>query len=96
MLANIQLALSTLIVIALAFSVYYSFRYRREADPRLRGLYSSRMNIAMGIMLVILAVTQLFFLHDSVMRRIFGTVCLLLGVFNLFAGIRNHIHFSRL
>jgi hypothetical protein len=95
MLQMIQIALSTLIVITLLFTVYYSFRYRRERDARLRGLFAARMNIAMGLMLCCIAVSQLFFLTDSVTRRIFGTVCLLLGLFNLFAGIRNHGIFNR-
>lgn len=92
----IQTTLSLLIVIALGFTVFYSFRHRREQDIAYKGLYASRMNIAMGIMLVIIAISQLFFFTDSVTRRIFGTVCLLLGLFNLFAGIRNHGQFSRL
>ncbi|MCZ8513431.1 YtpI family protein [Paenibacillus filicis] len=95
MLTTTQAVFSVLIVIALLFSVYYSFRYRRESDPKLRGLYASRMNIAMGVMLIFIAVTQLFFFTDSVLRRIFGTVCLLLGLWNLFAGIRSHSHYSR-
>lgn len=95
MLEKIQVILSVLIVITLLFTVYYSFRYRRGQDATTRGLYASRMNIAMGLMLTVIAVSQLFFFTDSVTRRIFGTVCLLLGLFNLFAGIRNHIHFSR-
>jgi hypothetical protein len=76
-------------------SVYYSFRSRKQTDPKLRGLMASRMNIAMGIMLVIIAVTQLFFFTDSNVRRVFGTICFLLGLFNLFAGLRNQSHFNR-
>lgn len=95
MLFNIQMTLTTLIVIALCFSLFFSYRFRRESDPKRRGLLAARMNISMGLMLIIIAVTQLFFFEDSVTRRIFGTVCLLLGLFNLFAGIRNHLHFSR-
>lgn len=95
MLQTIQIVLSVLIVISLLFTVYYSFRYRRGQDARLRGLYAARMNVAMGVMLTVIAISQLFFFTDSVTRRIFGTICLLLGLFNLFAGIRNHAHFSR-
>jgi hypothetical protein len=91
----IQSILTGLILVSLLFTVYYSYRYRREQDPKLRGLYSSRMNIAMGLMLIILAVSQLFFFTDSVTRRIFGVICFLLGVFNFFVGIRNHMHFSK-
>ncbi|MEK8126791.1 YtpI family protein [Paenibacillus filicis] len=94
-LQTVQLSLSTLIVIAVAFSVYYSFRYRRQLDPVKRGILASRMNIAMGLMLILIALTQLFFFTDSVTRRIFGTICLLLGIWNLFAGLRNHLHYNR-
>lgn len=92
---TIQALLSIIIVLSLLLTVYYSYRYRREQDPKLRGLYASRMNIAMGSMLLILAVSQLFFFNDSVIRRIFGVVCFILGMFNFFVGLRNHIHFSR-
>ncbi|UJF34725.1 YtpI family protein [Paenibacillus hexagrammi] len=92
----IRFSLFALILITLVCSVYFSIRSRRAADVRMRGLYASRMNISMGLMLAVIAVTQLFFFQDSSFRRIFGTVCLLLGLFNLFAGIRNHGHFERL
>ncbi|UQZ83144.1 hypothetical protein SK3146_02305 [Paenibacillus konkukensis] len=90
-----QLILPVLIVITLAVSVFYSFRSRRSHDPKLRGLYASRMNIAMGLMLIVIAISQLFFFTDSNTRRIFGIVCFLLGMFNLFAGLRNHSIYSK-
>jgi len=96
MLETVQVGLFLLIVLTLALSIYFSFRFRRERDPKQRGLYSARLNICMGIMLVLIAVTQLFFFSDTAFRRIFGTICLLLGLFNLFAGIRNHSHFQRM
>lgn len=92
----IQITLFTFIVIMLILSVFYSLRYRRQQNMKLRGLYAARMNICMGIMLIAIAVTQLFFFHDSVLRRSFGTICLLIGLFNLFAGIRNHQISSKL
>jgi Na+/H+ antiporter NhaD/arsenite permease-like protein len=92
---TIQTILFALIIVALIFSLYYSFRSRKNNDPKLRGIYASRMNIMMGLMLIIIAVTQLFFFTDSNVRRVFGTICFLLGAFNLFAGLRNHSHFSR-
>mgnify|MGYP001275815637 FL=1 len=90
MLPWIQTGLSALIVVMLALSVYYSIRHRRQREPRLRGLFAARMNISMGIMLIAISVSQLFFFTDTALRRAFGTVCLLLGLFNLYAGIRNH------
>lgn len=92
----IQITLFSLICILLALSLYFSFRSRRETDPAKRGLFSARMNICMGLMLVLIAITQIFFFSESSFRRIFGTVLVLLGLFNLFAGIRNHGHFNRM
>ncbi len=92
----IQITLFSLICILLGLSVYFSFRARREKEAAKRGLYSARMNICMGLMLVLIAITQIFFFSESSFRRIFGTVLVLLGLFNLFAGIRNHGHFDRM
>ncbi|MBV6714072.1 YtpI family protein [Paenibacillus chitinolyticus] len=96
MLETVQIVLSTLIFITLLFSVVFSFRSRRKTDPKQRGTNAALMNISMGLMLILIAVTQLFFLSDTPVRRIFGTICLLLGLFNLFAGIRNYLYFSRM
>jgi multidrug transporter EmrE-like cation transporter len=92
----LQIVLFASIIIFLGFSIYYSFLSRRQKDPKKRGIYAARMNIFMGVMLIMIALTQLFFFHDSTFRRIFGIVCILMGLFNLFAGIRNHGHFERM
>lgn len=92
----IQVILFSVICLLLGLSVYFSFRSRRETDAARRGLFSARMNICMGLMLVLIAITQIFFFSESSFRRIFGTVLILLGVFNVFAGIRNHGHFDRM
>ncbi|MCR8634657.1 MULTISPECIES: YtpI family protein [Paenibacillus] len=92
----LQALLPIFIFVPLILSVYYSFRSRRNQDPKLRGIYAARMNIAMGAMLVVIAVSQLFFFTDSNLRRVFGTICFLLGLFNLFAGLRNHSAYSKL
>lgn len=93
---TLQALLPLFIFVPLIFSVYYSFKSRRTQDPKQRGLYTARMNIAMGSMLIVIAVSQLFFFTDSNMRRVFGTICFLLGLFNLFAGLRNHSAFNKL
>lgn len=86
-------------LVSAIFALYYSFKSRRTADVNLRGLLGAKMNISMGIMLTLLAVIQLF-LFDSVtegstVRVIIGTFFLLIGLFNIFAGIRNRKMFSR-
>jgi glucan phosphoethanolaminetransferase (alkaline phosphatase superfamily) len=93
---TLQLILFLLIALAVAVSIAYSIRFRREIEPIRKGIYNARLNISMGIMLIFIALSQLFFFNDSNLRRIFGTVCLLMGLFNLFAGIRNHGAYQRL
>jgi len=88
--------LGVLIVLFSLLSVFFSIRARRARDGRLRRLYAARMNISMGVMLILIAVIQIFMFSVSTMRVIIGTVFLLLGLFNLFAGLRNHSHFSRM
>lgn len=83
------------ITVSLILTVFYSYKSRRNADGRLRGLYAARMNICMGIMLLFIALIQIFY-PGSTLRVIIGAIFMLLGLFNLFAGIRNHGYFSRM
>ncbi|RCW42682.1 YtpI family protein [Paenibacillus prosopidis] len=85
----IQWLLAPGILISLVFSVIFSFKSRRSADARMRGIYAARMNICMGIMLLIIALVQLFLSAESTLRIVIGALFMVLGVFNLFAGLRN-------
>ncbi len=96
MMEWIQWALLLLICLTSALSVIYSFRSRRQAEPVLRGLYAARMNVCMGLMLIFIASIQMFLYTGSTVRVIVGAVLLVIGLFNLFAGLRNHGHFQRL
>lgn len=83
-------------IISSAMSVFFSIRSRRAVDQRMRAIYAARMNICMGIMLIFIALVQMFLFEGSTVRVIIGAVFMLLGAFNLFAGIRNHGHFTRM
>jgi hypothetical protein len=85
-----------LFIASLAFTVFFSIAYRRQQNTKKRGLFSSRMNISMGFMLLMIALIQIILFTGSSVRVIFGAVCLVLGLFNMFAGIRNHGMFSRM
>lgn len=74
----------------LALSFYYSYRYRRQADPVIRGVEQAKQNISMGLMLVVLALYPLYLMPGSIVRMLVGALFLVLGLFNLFAGIRNY------
>lgn len=84
------------ILITLTLSVIFSFKSRRSANPRLRGLNASRMNISMGVMLIFIAAVQLFLSGESTLRIVIGALFLVIGVFNLFAGLRNYSVYRRM
>ncbi|HZG76737.1 MAG TPA: YtpI family protein [Paenibacillus sp.] len=84
------------IALSCVLSVVFSFRSRRATDPRTRGLNAARMNLSMGALLVLAALVQIVLFEPDTVRIIVGALFLLLGLFNLFAGLRNHGRFSRM
>lgn len=94
MQAAITSIVYALIFLLLAFTIFYSFKYRRQREAVPRGLYQARMNISMGGALVMLAIYILFLIPGTYATMIVGVIFLLLGSFNLFAGIRNHALFN--
>ncbi|MFC4776375.1 YtpI family protein [Paenibacillus sp. GCM10023252] len=97
MMSNlISFVLAPGMIIALLFTVIHSLRARRSQDPRARGLYSARMNVSMGTMLLFMAAIQLFLSNESTLRIVMGSLFLVLGVFNIFAGLRNLSHYRTL
>lgn len=92
----IQWTLFLLLCITSVLSVFFSIRSRRQTDTVLRGLFAARMNICMGLMLLCLAGIQAIVYSASTMRIIVGAVVMLLGLFNLLAGMRNHMRFQRI
>lgn len=84
------------ILLTCILSVVFSFKSRRSTDPKLRGLNGARMNISMGAFLLLAALVQLVLFEPDTLRVIVGSVFLLLGLFNIFSGLRNYSHFSRM
>ncbi|MBB6635916.1 YtpI family protein [Cohnella thailandensis] len=91
----LQWILGALVILSSVLSVFFSYRSRRTANAVLRGLYGARMNICLGSTLILLALIQMLLFSGSTLRVIVGAVFLVLGLFNLFAGMRNHSHFTK-
>ncbi|MNN00048.1 hypothetical protein D3C76_287890 [compost metagenome] len=83
------------LVISSVGSIFFSFKSRRSLDPIVRGKSSAKMNIFMGAMLIILALIQMFMYSGSTVRVVVGALFMVLGAFNIFAGIRNLSIFAR-
>ncbi len=93
MLAWFSIILTAFILIALITTVFYSFRSRTQKDPLTRAILTSKMNIAMGFMLVSMAMLQIFLFEANNLRTALGIIFLLLGLFNFFSGVRNLVHY---
>lgn len=84
------------ILLALVSWVVFSYRMRRATDPKVRGLHGARVNLSMGALLILASIVQFALFEPDTVRIIVGSAFLLLGLFNLFAGLRNHAHFRRM
>jgi len=96
MVFTIQLVLTILVIATCCLSVFFSFKSRKTPDVKQRGLYAARLNISMGLMLVFISILLLVMFSGSSVRVVVSSLFFLLGLFNLFAGMRNHSHFTRL
>lgn len=95
MINALQWIFGLFVAVTAVLSLVFSYRSRRASDPILRGLNASRMNISIGLMLIFLALIQMVLFSGSTLRVIVGAVFLLMGLFNLFAGLRNHSYFTK-
>ncbi|MGF7046572.1 hypothetical protein J2T13_001070 [Paenibacillus sp. DS2015] len=89
MITVIKYLLFILLIASCATSAYFSLRSRRSSNPTERGMYGAQMNILMGVMLVILSIIFMFIFKGSTPAIIVEALFLILGAFNIFAGIRN-------
>ncbi|MDF2835512.1 MAG: hypothetical protein K0Q63_1152 [Paenibacillus sp.] len=85
----LQWVLFPVILVTLVLSVFFSYKSRRSSDPKQRGMNGARMNISMGVMLLFISVIQLFMSDESTFKVVIGAVFMVIGLFNLFAGLRN-------
>ncbi len=96
MLTTLHYLLYLTAILSLGFSIHYSIKSKKAKETLKKGLLNARMNISMGVMLICFAFVQLFLYgFESWVRVGVGFVFLLIGLFNLFAGIRNHSHYNR-
>ncbi|MBM7565411.1 YtpI family protein [Paenibacillus sacheonensis] len=83
-------AIVVLICVTSLMSVNYSFKARRASDVRQRGILSARLNMSMGIMLVFIALFMMLAFSGSTIKVVISCLIIVIGLFNLFAGIRNN------
>lgn len=92
----LKYALIAIFAVAVVFAALNSIRSHRSSDATSAGLYRSWTNIWMGVMLVVLALILMFVFTGSTLSVIVEALFLIMGAYNVFAGIRNRSYYARL
>lgn len=96
MIMLIKYLLFVLLAVFMISAAVYSMSSRRAADPLVKGLKRSVMNVLLGAMLVTLSLMSMFIFSGSTLNVVIEAAFLLLGLFNIFSGLRSHGYYSRL
>ncbi|AIQ34835.1 MULTISPECIES: YtpI family protein [Paenibacillus] len=95
MVLFIKYLLFILLVVFVIGAAVYSLSSRRALNPRVKGLKRSVMNVMLGAMLVTLSLISMFLFRGSTVNIIVEAAFLLIGVFNIFSGLRSYSYYSR-
>lgn len=85
---SISLLLLVVVIIATIFFFSNSYAYRRTKGTQ-RKLYQAKTNISMGILFIAIGTFQLLLPGNHWIRVLLIGLILVLGLINLFYGIRN-------
>ncbi|GAS80710.1 YtpI family protein [Paenibacillus amylolyticus] len=92
----LKYALIAIFAVVMVFAALNSIRSRRTSDAASAGLYRSWTNIWMGSMLIVLALILMFVFTGSTLSVVVEALFLIMGAYNVFAGIRNRSYYARL
>jgi hypothetical protein len=81
-----------LIVILLAFYVFYKIKYVRSNRPVEKKWLSSKSKIALGLFVCLFGVNQLFLFHTTV-TYIIAVIFIALGGYSAFIGVKMYKHY---
>ncbi|MFX3623926.1 MAG: YtpI family protein [Ectobacillus sp.] len=84
--------LAFLIVISLMFYLFYKTKYFRTQRPMEKRWLSGKSGIALGLFVGLFGLNQ-FFVHDTTLSKIVGTLFLIYGAAIVYNGIRQYKHF---
>jgi len=82
--------LTGLTLAALVLTIAFGIQYRMVKQPLARKVGQSLMNIFMGSTLILFSINQFLFPDLSTTRIVVAIVLGILGIFNLWMGIKNY------
>lgn len=80
------------IVISFAFYIFYKVKYVRSNKPFERKWISSKSSIALGLLVALFGINQLF-LFQTTVTYIVAAIFILLGSFSIFSGWKSYKYF---
>ena len=80
------------IVISLAFYLFYKTKYFRSKKPMERQWISAKSSIALGLFVISFALNQLFSTHTT-LAIVINIILLLVGSGSIWVGIRAYKHY---
>lgn len=96
MLMFVKILLFILLLAFLVGAAFYSITSRRSKDPVDRGLKRAAMNMLLGAMLITLSMMSMFLYRGSTVSVIVEAAFIVIGIFNLFSGLRSFGHYTHL
>ncbi|WML47307.1 YtpI family protein [Neobacillus sp. PS3-34] len=81
-----------LIVISLAFYVFYKIKFVRSSRPVEKKWLSSKSSIALGIFVSIFGINQVF-LYQTTLTYIIAAIFLIIGGLSIWSGIKAYQHY---
>ena len=84
--------LAFLIVLTLAFYLFYKIKYVRSKRPAEKKWLTSKSSIALGLFVSLFGINQVFLYHTMI-TCIIAAVFILFGVLSAWAGLKAYNHY---
>lgn len=84
---SLMLVFASLIIISLAFYVFYKIKFFRTKLPIEKRWISSKSSIALGIFVTLFGINQLF-IFQSTVTYIISTIFIIIGTTSIWTGIK--------
>lgn len=81
-----------IIVLSIVFYLFYKVKYFRTQRPAEKKWISSKSSIALGLFVAVFGVNQLF-VHLTPVSITVSTIFILVGVINVWAGIKQYKYY---
>lgn len=84
--------LAFLIILSLAFYVFYKIKYVRTSRPAEKKWLSSKSSIALGLFVFLFGVNQLFLYHTALTYVIAG-IFIIIGAMSIWSGVKAYKYY---